>query len=82
MPERAREVYYLEWLPRIRRALAPSGLLTELALTLAAETGLSSTDWSQRLRRILHGQERAAPDLVFRIDQFLARDSEFWEGIA
>jgi hypothetical protein len=73
MSERAKELYYLKWLPKIRRALAPSGRLSELAHTLAGESGESTHDWHTRLRMILTGHELARPDLVFRIDRFLSR---------
>lgn len=73
MPDPASAPYEGKWLPRTRRALAPSGRLTELAILLAAETGRQQSDWAQRLRRILDGEETASPAIVFRIDQFLGR---------
>lgn len=73
MSEKPPAPYYTQWLPRTRRALSPSGRLTELAAILSAEDETPATDWSTRLRRILDGHEYAHPTLVFRIDRFLAR---------
>lgn len=73
MTETSPDPYTSKWLPRTRRALAPSGRITELALLLAAETGREQDHWIQRLRGILDGDVTAPPALVFRIDQFLGR---------
>ena len=73
MPKKAPDPYDAKWLPRTRRALAVSGRVTELTIILAAETGRSRDDWAGRLRRILDGDEKASPGIVFRIDGFLGR---------
>lgn len=72
MSERAKELYYLKWLPKARKSLAPSGRLSELAYTLSRESDLTELEWRQRLRIILNGHELAPPDLVFQIDRFLS----------
>lgn len=75
MSERAKELYYLKWLPKVRRALAPSGRLSELAHALANESSQPETECRQRLQKILTGHELAPPELVFRIDRFLSPPS-------
>lgn len=70
MPD-APDPYDAKWLPRTRRALAVSGRLTELAAVLANETSRDRDAWVHFLRRILSGEVKADPELVFRIDGFL-----------
>ena len=72
MPD-APDPYDAKWLPRTRRALAVSGRLTELAAVLANETTRDRDEWAQFLRKILDGEVKADPELVFRIDGFLGR---------
>lgn len=66
-------IYYAKWLPRARRLLAPSGLLTELAQTLAAKDEVPAEDWRSRLRRVLDGHEQPDADLVFEVERFVSR---------
>ena len=72
MPDKP-DPYETKWLPRTRRALAASGRLTELAAVLANETSRDRDDWARFLRRILDGEVKPDPELVFRIDGFLGR---------
>jgi hypothetical protein len=69
----APDPYETQWLPRTRRALAPSGRLSELSAILATETSRDRDEWARFLRRILDGEVKPDPELVFRIDGFLGR---------
>lgn len=73
MPSDPMLLYYAKWLPRARRLLAPSGLLTELAQTLAAKDEIPAEDWRSRLRRILDGHEHPDADVVFEVERFVTR---------
>jgi len=61
------------WLKRMRRELATSGALPELAWRLAREDGLARSSWETRLRRILDGALPPDPETIFRIEELLAR---------
>ena len=65
--------YLSAWLHRTRRALAPSGRLSEVALLLARSHGETPGSWSSRLRSILEGDYVPTLDLVTEIDALLAR---------
>jgi hypothetical protein len=65
---------YLEsWLRRMRKQLAGSGRLTELALILSREEGNTPDHWSTYLRDVLDEVETPSLDLLTRIDALLAR---------
>ena len=65
---------YLEsWLRRMRKQLAGSGRLTELALILSREEGNTPGYWSSFLRDVLDEVETPSLDLLTRIDALLAR---------
>ena len=65
---------YLEsWLRRMRKQLAGSGRLTELALILSREEGNTPCYWSSFLRDVLDEVETPSLDLLTRIDALLAR---------
>lgn len=65
---------YLEkWLRRTRRQLAVSGRLSEIALILSREEGLTPAVWSLFLREMLEERMVPPPELLTRIDALLAR---------
>ncbi len=57
----------------MRKQLAGSGRLTELALILSREEGNTPTHWSTYLRDMLDEVETPSLDLLTRIDALLAR---------
>jgi len=66
-------LYYEKWLPRARKLLAPSGLLTELAYVMAKRQELPEDQVRGRLRRVLDGKEQPDSDFVFEVEQFVAQ---------
>jgi hypothetical protein len=68
---------YLEsWLRRVRKQLAASGRLSELALILARQEGGTQDHWSSLVRRILEEEITPSLDLLTRIDAVLAKPAE------
>lgn len=57
----------------MRKQLAGSGRLTELALILSREEGNTPAHWSTYLRDVLDEVETPSLDLLTRIDALLAR---------
>ena len=65
---------YLEsWLRRMRKQLAGSGRLSEVALILSREEGRTPEHWAAYLRDVLEEDETPSLDLLTRIDALLAR---------
>lgn len=67
-PERP---YFDAWRRRTGRRLAASGRISQLATVLAHESGGSTVDWRDQLRRIMQGDEIPSLDLLTRIDSLL-----------
>ena len=67
--DRSRE----RWLKRLRRELAGSGALAQLAWQLAREDGVAHSSWESRLRNIFLGALPPDPETIFRIETLLAR---------
>jgi len=64
------------WLKRMRRELAASGAVPQLAWRLAREDGHENpSSWETRLRSILLGSLPPDPETIFRIETLLARPS-------
>jgi hypothetical protein len=76
MSQPAGRPYYDAWLRRVRRELAPSGRLTEIALLLSRQGGGSCEVWRARLQVLLAGAGTPSLDLLMRIDALLARAKE------
>jgi len=64
------------WLRRLRRELAPSGRLTELALQLAAGDGRDPDHWRRELRAILDAERPPTLDEITAIDALIALPGE------
>ncbi len=67
--DRSRE----RWLKRLRRELAESGAVAQMALQLARQDGLDPSSWETRLRNIFLGTLPPDPETIFRIETLLAR---------
>jgi len=63
-------------LKRLRRELAASGAVSQLAVLLAAEDGGSPLQWERRLRQILDESLPPDPEILFRIETHLARPKD------
>lgn len=61
------------WLKRLRRELAGSGRVSQLARLLSLQDGSGTDLWSPRLHAILAGEETPDPDLILRLESLLAR---------
>ena len=72
MSDLTQKPYFEAWLKRTRRQLTPSGRLSELALILSREDGVTEGEWRARLRSLLEGEELPSLDLLTRIDGLLS----------
>ncbi|MFM2196791.1 MAG: hypothetical protein RLZZ505_223 [Verrucomicrobiota bacterium] len=68
-----RKPYLEAWLRRTGRELSSSGRLSEAALILSRKKGGDSSEWAERLRRILEREEDPGFELLTEIDSILAR---------
>ena len=67
--------YFEAWLRRARRQFAVSGMLSQVASSLARQDGVSEAVWRERLRSLLDGDGSPSLDLLTRIDAMLAGSS-------
>lgn len=70
---KARNPYLEAWLRRTGRELSASGKLSEAALLLTQKKGGNTSEWTQRLRRILEREVDTGFELLTEIDSILAR---------
>jgi hypothetical protein len=64
--------YFDAWLRRARKQFAVSGMLSQVASTLARQDGVAEAIWRERLRSLLDGDGSPSLDLLTRIDALLA----------
>lgn len=68
---------YLDtWLRRTRRQLVASGGMSQVAAVLAAQDGVTATEWEQMLRSILDGESSPGIDVLTRIEAVLSAPSQ------
>ena len=70
-----RKPYLEAWLRRTGRELSASGRLSEAALILSRNKGGDTSEWAERLKRILVREEDPGFELLTEIDAILTRPS-------